>query len=308
MTSVGNDLRVRLAAFEWLKDQVQIHDDVLPRSILAQGFTFQGQRVPLVGPQGIFKPAVCPEIPLTITTTVRGPYRDHFGIDGLLRYSYRGKDPQHRENVGLVQAMQKRIPLVYFHGIAPGRYLAAWPVYIQGADPRRLLFTVALDDSDYASVSLSETLGTEAEAAKEGRARREYITGTFRRRLHQQAFRERVLKAYRSQCALCRLRHEKLLDAAHIIADGEPGGDPVVQNGLALCKLHHAAFDKFFLAIRPDYIIEVRKDILEEEDGPMLVHGLKEMHEERLHLPRSHSAYPDPARLQERYERFRSLA
>jgi putative restriction endonuclease len=117
-----------------------------------------------------------------------------------------------------------------------------------------------------------------------------------------------VLKAYRSQCALCRLRHEKLLDAAHIIADGEPGGDPVVQNGLALCKLHHAAFDKFFLAIRPDYIIEVRKDILEEEDGPMLVHGLKEMHEERLHLPRSHSAYPDPARLQERYERFRSLA
>jgi putative restriction endonuclease len=160
MTSVGNDLRVRLAAFEWLKDQVQIHDDVLPRSILAQGFTFQGQRVPLVGPQGIFKPAVCPEIPLTITTTVRGPYRDHFGIDGLLRYSYRGKDPQHRENVGLVQAMQKRIPLVYFHGIAPGRYLAAWPVYIQGADPRRLLFTVALDDSDYASVSLSETLGT----------------------------------------------------------------------------------------------------------------------------------------------------
>jgi putative restriction endonuclease len=40
------DQRVRIAAFNWLDEQVNIHGDVLPRSILAQGFEFEGQRVP----------------------------------------------------------------------------------------------------------------------------------------------------------------------------------------------------------------------------------------------------------------------
>lgn len=97
-----------------------------------------------------------------------------------------------------------------------------------------------------------------------------YITATVRQRLHQRTFRERVMQACGEQCSLCRLRHGELLDAAHIIPDGRPGGDPIVQNGLALCKLHHAAFDRRFLGIRPDYMVEVRRDLLEENDGPML--------------------------------------
>jgi hypothetical protein len=52
-----------------------------------------------------------------------------------------------------------------------------------------------------------------------------------------------VLAAYRHQCSLCRLKHEELLDAAHIIPDADPEGEPVVSNGLALCRLHHSAFD-----------------------------------------------------------------
>jgi hypothetical protein len=59
-----------------------------------------------------------------------------------------------------------------------------------------------------------------------------------------------VLRAYRDCCAVCRLRHEELLDAAHILPDGHPRGEPVVRNGLALCKLHHAAFDRHILGIR----------------------------------------------------------
>ena len=87
--------------------------------------------------------------------------------------------------------------------------------------------------------------------------RRAYITTTVRQRLHQRGFRERVLHAYREQCALCRLRHTELLDAAHIITDREEEGTPQVSNGLSLCKLHHAAFDRFLLGITPDYTIPV---------------------------------------------------
>ena len=71
-----------------------------------------------------------------------------------------------------------------------------------------------------------------------------YITTLVQRRLHQQAFRERVLLAYREACSICRLRHRELLDAAHILPDRHPLGEPLVSNGLALCTLHHAAFDR----------------------------------------------------------------
>ena len=62
-------------------------------------------------------------------------------------------------------------------------------------------------------------------------------------------------------------KQERLLDAAHIISDREDRGVPAVPNGIALCTLHHAAFDAHLIAIRPDYRIEVRQDILDESDG-----------------------------------------
>jgi putative restriction endonuclease len=123
-----NDNRVRATAFDWLTSQVEIHGDVLPRDLLARGFVLDEQRVPLVGPQGIFKPAVL-ELPLSITTAPGGPYNDVFGPDGLLKYRYRGTNPDHRDNQGLRQLMKQQIPLIYFHGIVPGKYLVSWPVY-----------------------------------------------------------------------------------------------------------------------------------------------------------------------------------
>ena len=97
-------------------------------------------------------------------------------------------------------------------------------------------------------------------------------TRLVQQRLHQQEFRERVLEAYQRHCAVCRLKRDRLLEAAHIIADREERGAPVVSNGIALCSLlYHAAFDAHFLiAVRPDYRVEVREDVLHEADGPML--------------------------------------
>jgi putative restriction endonuclease len=96
-----------------------------------------------------------------------------------------------------------------------------------------------------------------------------------------------------------------LLDAAHIIPDSEPEGIPTVQNGIALCKLHHAAFDSYLLGLRPDYIIEVRKDVLDEEDGPMLLHGLKNLSEKRILLPSPPELSPSKILLEKRYAEFK---
>jgi putative restriction endonuclease len=294
------DQRVRLAAFQWLRAQMDVHGEVLPRSILAEGFVFDGRRVPLLGPQGIFKPALC-ELPLSITTSPKGPYADSWTPDNRLRYAYRGTDPAHPDNRGLRLAMQQQLPLVYFFGIAPGQYLVSLPVYVVGDHPERLSFDVQVDD-----VAQLTRPAEPVDTVSEDRAaiRREYVTSVVRRRLHQQAFRARVIEAYRTRCAFCRLRHQELLDAAHITADTAATGEPVVSNGLSLCKLHHAAFDRHFLTVRPDYLIEVRRSILEEEDGPMLLHGLKGMHGSQIYVPREASLQPDRDRLEQRFAAF----
>lgn len=276
-----------------------MHGDVLPWQTRIDGFEWEGRRVPLLSQQGIFKPAVM-ELPLSIRTSPDGPYDDAFRKDGLLRYRYRGDDPQHRDNRGLRAAMMERVPLVYFHRMVPGKYLATWPVFIVEDEPESLSFSVAVDDAAHLSLSDDATLHV-AEGAE---ARREYVTTLARRRLHQKAFRERVLAAYRHQCALCRLRHDELLDAAHIIHDAEPEGEPVVSNGLALCRLHHTAFDRFFIGVRSDYIIQIRPDLLAEEDGPTLKHAIQALHGMKISLPRRPADLPSVELLADRYERF----
>jgi putative restriction endonuclease len=113
------------------------------------------------------------------------------------------------------------------------------------------------------------------------------------------------LDAYEETCAVCRLRHWELLDAAHILPDNHPLGEPVVPNGLALCKLHHAAFDADILGVRPDLKIEVRHDVLREADGPMLKVGLQGFDGQIITVPRQKSLRPNVDFLAERYERFR---
>ncbi|HLV01675.1 MAG TPA: HNH endonuclease [Acidobacteriota bacterium] len=298
------DRSIRLAAFDWLSQQEKLYGESLPRDLLMKGFRWRDSRIPLVSPQGIFKPKQL-ELPLTITTAPNGPYNDTFLEEGgALGYRYRGSDPFHRDNVGLRTCMQKGIPLIYFYGVMPGIYVAVWPVLIVGDEPQRLTFRIQVDDPHKL---VNRSREGEWLVSEEDSAVRRYITVATRHRLHQTAFREKVLQAYRRQCTLCRLRHQELLDAAHIIEDSSPAGEPRVQNGLALCKIHHAAFDRHIIGITPDYVVEVRLDILEEIDGPMLEHGLQGLHRKGLHLPYTRKLYPDRDLLAWRYEEFRKI-
>ncbi len=74
----ADDHSIRLAAFAWLTEQVDLIGDVLPYTLLRHGFTHEGARVPLLGPQGIFKPRLL-DLPLSITTAPDGPYDDAWG-------------------------------------------------------------------------------------------------------------------------------------------------------------------------------------------------------------------------------------
>lgn len=302
MADAALDLRLRKAAAAWLTERAQRQQELATKAELAQ-FIFEGRRVALLDPQrGIRKPAFL-DAALSIRTrfTPPGqlpPYEDREGPDGLLRYKYRGDDPNHHENVALRRAHQHGLPLIWFVGIAPALYLPRYPVWLIADEPEELQFVVALDEEQRL---IQPGNAVDAE-------RRRYVERLTKLRLHQPVFRARVLQAYGTTCTICQLRHRSLLDAAHIIPDGQPAGDPVVPNGLALCKIHHAAFDQNIIGIRPDHRVEVRPDIRKEVDGPMLRHGIQEMHGRQITLPRERSAHPHRERLETRYEAFRSAA
>ena len=291
---------IRMQVFEWLKERIVLKGDVLTRKELESECVLDGEVIPLLGPQGIFKPKVIQYFPISITTSANSPYKDSFR-GNTLSYKYRGIDPNFHENVRLKKAMEQRVPLVYFFGLIPGKYMVHLPVFITKADDLSLNFSVEVDvESNFLWGGVEND---EVNDPIVDEVRRRYATREVVLRLHQRSFREKVLYAYNDHCAFCRLKHRELLDAAHILSDAE-GGPPVVSNGLSLCKIHHAAFDQNILGINEDYRIEVRNDILEEVDGPMLKYGLQEFHHKQLILPRSRKSYPDKTYIIERYERF----
>ncbi len=247
--------------------------------------------------RGICKPRQL-DAALSITTAFtpfgrEPPYADSMGPDGYPRYKYELTDPQLFTNRALRAAMEQALPLAYFMGVDRGLYAVEFPVYVVGEDPANHEFSLGFSRGDV-GLDLSSLRAPE----------RVYAARITRQRLHQPVFRRRVLHAYKSACTVCRLRHQGLLDAAHITSDAEHGGDPVVPNGLALCKIHHAAYDANILGITADHEVRIRGDLLEEKDGPMLRHGLQEMHGTRIQLPTAPAARPDRDRLAVRFESF----
>jgi putative restriction endonuclease len=133
-----------------------------------------------------------------------------------------------------------------------------------------------------------------------------YALRAVKQRLHQASFREAVMQAYGGRCAVSGLPESRLLDAAHIVADSdEMMGHAMVTNGIPLSKIHHAAFDAHLIGIDPDHRLHVSRQLLEQNDGPMLK-GLKKLQGVSLHLPRRAKDYPDRDRLSLRFERFRA--
>lgn len=92
------------------------------------------------------------------------------------------------------------------------------------------------------------------ESQDESQTARRYDLVELMRAYRDAKFRPAVLRAYRYQCAVCQCAL-KLVDAAHIIPVSYPQSTDDVTNGLALCRLHHGAYDNGLLGIRSDYTV-----------------------------------------------------
>lgn len=231
---------------------------------------------------------------LSIVSSPDGPYDDREVEGGLFRYDYRAGSIE-GDNAKLRRTQELGLPLILLRKIQ-GAYVPIFPVFVIDDDLPRRQFVIAVDEA-------LRILSRPAELSPLERRYAEQIT---RRRLHQAMFRGMVVQAYEVRCAVCRLRHGDLLDAAHITADSDEAGLAIVTNGLSLCKIHHAAYDRQLLGITPGYRVEIDQSLLDEVDGPMLRHGLQEMHGLTIQLPNRPVEHPDRERLAARYELFQA--
>lgn len=303
------DKRMREAAFEHVRLLNATHDH-LTSDELAKGFMFEGVRIPLVNPQrGIFKPRQMRYL-LSIRTVFPRPgakvwYDDQRHVHSQLYqstdfvdYAFMGKDPEAADNRWLREAFEKRIPIIYFIGISPGRFTAIAPSYVGGWNPEMLKASIGFGDPN----TYDEARYPDTEPA------RRYALQTVQQRLHQASFRQAVIMAYDGRCALSGLPEPLLLDAAHIISDKhEVLGQPIVPNGIPLSKIHHAAFDAHLIGIDPDFRMHVSARLLDQKDGPML-EAMKQLDKRIIRLPPRTQDRPDRDRLAMRFEIFRARA
>lgn len=304
------DLELRETAIRRVLELADAYDGIVPWPALAQGFSWRGERVPFGSLySGIHRPrALEGPAALTLITAPKDPYGD--GWDPASdTFSYRFRDARSdtsaarlaaaRDNRALRAAHELLVPVIYLKGIAPGQYVPVAPVRVEAVveDQRRVVMRKELPDDVRFAVGLRSSEDT-----------RRYATRQAAQRLHQTAFRARVLAAYDTRCTVCRLREAPLLQAAHIVEDREDRGSATVDNGLSLCAIHHLAYDRNLMGIDPRGVIHIQARLLAEVDGPMLANGLQHFHGARIEHPRRRADQPDPDRLDVRFQRFREAA
>jgi putative restriction endonuclease len=272
MYSSQEQALIREDIFRWLDERIGKGEYEFKRAQLFS-YSWMGAPLPLVDSgRGIRNPATFNST-LSIMTTLKSPYPGEDGDQPFIEYHYRSGDEA--DNRKLRAAHSQHDPLIYFREVRPTFYAAFYPVFAVKDNPETQTFTIALDESFTFFADPLTMTGDQ----------RRYAEKLVRTRLHQPVFRARVMHAYRSTCAVCELKHADLLDAAHIIPDSMDGGFAQVTNGLALCKIHHAAYDRNLMGITPEYEVRINQLLLDEVDGPMLRHGLQDMHGKRLTLP-----------------------
>jgi putative restriction endonuclease len=305
--AVDPDLALRQAAITRAKDLSDAFDGLVPLSALRAGFEFRGRRVSYGSfYKGIHRPKEMQSpAALTLMTAAEKPgkarpYDDEIDLDGgAILYHYRAGAVEQPDNRALEAAHDLQCPLIYFKGLAPGQYVVIAPVFVRVNDPASRM--VLLDKG-------LEGIDTQPGGPVSTPDMRRYALREVRVRLHQQRFRQEVLRAYRQRCTVCALKGHELVQAAHIVADPSTEGLATVANGLALCAIHHLAYDRNLLGIDPAGGVHIARRLREERDGPMLREGLQGFHGAIIRKPRLTAEHPDPERLAVRFSAFEAAA
>lgn len=293
MYTSAEQAAIRQDMFRWLDDQVERNAGVVTRNVI-DSYSWHGVPIKLANPnRGIWNPVNFSST-VSIMHKYGGPYDDELTDGSYLRYHYEASNPDGGSNRKLRKAATDGAPLIYFHGIAKGIYLPYYPAFIVEDRYEERVVVLALD----------EALVPRPDTEEDREIERAYVERVVRARVHQREFRQKIIHAYDYTCAVCRLRYAQLLDAAHIAPDSSTEGIAFTPNGLALCKLHHAAYDKDLLGIDESNRVHIAPRLMAGNPGEMLMRAFKDHDGSVIHIPRAKSLRPDAVRLADRFRQF----
>lgn len=287
---VGDEAVLRQEIFEHLAELVE-ETGTVTRQQLSE-FTVNGQLHRLIDRnRGIYNPSY-----LHATLSVLSIAESRYGFadedlgDSLFSYAYR-EGTIEGDNQRLRKALELQLPIILLRKIGTGVYVPVFPVYVVADDRANRRFLLSMDDG------LPNPLQLQPHE-------RRYAQRLMKERLYQPEFRARVLRAYDFRCAVCGLGHGALLEAAYISPNASISSSSDLDNGLSLCKIHHAAFDANLLGIAPDHQIRISKKLQHETGDHMLHYVLQTMHGRSLRLPSRRQDRPSSERLEERFKDF----
>ncbi|MEQ6889006.1 HNH endonuclease [Halomonas sp. CS7] len=300
------DLRIRQAAFKRLEAISQAPSGDVSWNAIAEPLPFDDGAIYLASRAiGIFKPKQMPDGILSIKTVVpkqgrTNIYADGTSDEGGFWYSLEAGGLTKSANRQLMISYERKDPIIYLIGVAPGRYFPLWPCIIDSVDTQQEICHVSMHDHTDVLRDVAEPTAAYRVDGLEKR----HLIREVKTRVHQAEFRARVMQAYSSRCAMTGLPVPQLLEAAHIIPDSHQASTAEVSNGVLLTGLHHRAYDAGLVGIDPNYRIHVDDALLATKDGPLL-ESVKQLHGQQISLPRNAKQRPDREALDLRYQKFR---
>jgi len=171
----------------------------------------------------------------------------------------------------------------------------------------------AVDLSALAQV-VADPASSDAAIASATSLPRQTVLAQVARKLRSSSFSDRVLRAYGNACSMCGVQL-RLIDAAHILPVSTHNNDDT-SNGIALCALHHRAYDRALLSMDDQYRIVLNPDRLAVLETEHLTQGLarfKKNLRALLSLPPASRDRPEPATIRQAnrergWKRFQRVA
>lgn len=166
-------------------------------------------------------------------------------------------------------------------------------------NPDKLAYESECLIAKYAKKNIENVANIDISNLPEGKERLAIV----KQRVNQSFFRSAVMCSYNFRCCISGVSNSELLEACHIVdwsEDENNRSNP--ENGLCLNSLFHKAYDKYLIAITPDYNVVISEEMIEKTEDESFKDYLLGLQNKKLILP--DRFYPKQEFLDYHYRKF----